>query len=94
MFLKVERGNSETDDTLTLKSVEMSVAPTRMGERKMKDGGNERVVYGISRLTDYDIYLFRRATTGNLQDKLGSHPMTVEGREARSSLCGLPMRNA
>jgi 1,4-alpha-glucan branching enzyme len=45
----------------------------------MKDGRNERVVYGISRLTDYDIYLFREGNHWSLQDKLGAHPMTVEG---------------
>lgn len=47
----------------------------------MKDGRNERVVYGISRLTDYDIYLFREGNHWSLQDKLGAHPMTVDGSD-------------
>ncbi len=35
--------------------------------------------YNISLLTEYDIYLFREGTHATLYEKLGAHPMTVEG---------------
>ena len=34
---------------------------------------------GTSLLTDYDIYLFREGNHFHLYDKLGAHPMTVDG---------------
>ncbi|MBN1578260.1 MAG: 1,4-alpha-glucan branching protein GlgB [Chitinispirillaceae bacterium] len=34
---------------------------------------------GVSLLTDYDIYLFREGNHFHLYDKLGAHPMTVDG---------------
>jgi 1,4-alpha-glucan branching enzyme len=37
------------------------------------------VTYETSRLTDYDIYLFREGNHFRLHEKLGSHPMEVEG---------------
>ncbi|MBN1307880.1 MAG: 1,4-alpha-glucan branching protein GlgB [Chitinispirillaceae bacterium] len=36
---------------------------------------------GVSLLTDYDIYLFREGNHFHLYDKLGAHPMTVEGTD-------------
>jgi 1,4-alpha-glucan branching enzyme len=35
--------------------------------------------YGPSLLTDHDIYLFKEGNHFDLSDKLGSHPMTVDG---------------
>jgi 1,4-alpha-glucan branching enzyme len=35
--------------------------------------------YGVSRLTDHDVYLFKEGNHFDLHDKLGSHPMTVDG---------------
>ncbi|MDQ7831674.1 MAG: 1,4-alpha-glucan branching protein GlgB [Desulfovibrionaceae bacterium] len=35
--------------------------------------------YGASLLTDHDIYLFKEGNHFDLHDKLGSHPMTVDG---------------
>lgn len=37
------------------------------------------VVYGISRLTDYDVHLFREGHHFRLYEKLGAHPMEVDG---------------
>ncbi len=34
---------------------------------------------GISRLTDHDVYLFRQGSHFRLYDKLGCHPMSVDG---------------
>ena len=39
------------------------------------------VIHGVSLFTDHDIYLFKEGTHYRLYDKLGSHPMTVDGRE-------------
>ncbi|WP_457596422.1 1,4-alpha-glucan branching protein GlgB [Hydrogenimonas sp.] len=36
--------------------------------------------YDVTRLSDMDIYLFKEGTHVKLYDKLGSHPMTREGR--------------
>ncbi|MFW6323974.1 MAG: 1,4-alpha-glucan branching protein GlgB [Desulfovibrionales bacterium] len=41
----------------------------------------EPVLYGPSLLTEHDIYLFREGTHYRLYEKLGSHPMKVEGEE-------------
>ena len=38
-----------------------------------------RVVYGPSLLTEGDEYLFKEGTHFQLYDKLGAHPMTVDG---------------
>ncbi|HVP91708.1 MAG TPA: hypothetical protein VMS75_10900, partial [Terriglobales bacterium] len=38
------------------------------------------VVHGPSRLTDGDIYLFKEGNHFKLYDKLGAHPLTVDGR--------------
>jgi len=35
--------------------------------------------YGVSLLTDHDVYLFKEGNHFDLHDKLGSHPMTVDG---------------
>jgi 1,4-alpha-glucan branching enzyme len=37
------------------------------------------VIYGVSRLTDYDVYLFREGKHFRLYEKLGAHPMEVDG---------------
>ncbi len=39
----------------------------------------KEVIQGISLFTDYDIFLFKKGTHFRLYDKLGSHPMTVDG---------------
>jgi 1,4-alpha-glucan branching enzyme len=41
----------------------------------------ENVIYGHSRLTEYDVHLFREGTHTRLYQKLGAHPMKVEGIE-------------
>jgi 1,4-alpha-glucan branching enzyme len=38
-----------------------------------------RVVYGVTRLTEHDIYLFRQGRHFRLYDALGAHPMAVDG---------------
>src|SRR5688572_20362374 len=38
-------------------------------------------VYGISRLTEHDVYLFREGTHFHLFDKLGAHCMSVNGQQ-------------
>jgi len=49
-----------------------------MGTRQTKK--NQRgVVHGISLLTEHDIYLFREGNHFGLYEKLGSHPMAVDG---------------
>ena len=39
----------------------------------------ESVLYGVSLLTDHDIYLFKEGNHFGLYEKLGSHAMTVDG---------------
>ncbi|OAQ20114.1 1,4-alpha-glucan branching protein GlgB [Thermosulfurimonas dismutans] len=41
----------------------------------------KRVLYHYSRLTDLDIYLFREGTHSRLYEKLGAHPVEVDGEE-------------
>ncbi|MEW6375843.1 MAG: 1,4-alpha-glucan branching protein GlgB [Thermodesulfobacteriota bacterium] len=41
----------------------------------------EGVIYSVTLLTDHDIYLFKEGSHFNLFDKLGSHPLTVDGTE-------------
>jgi 1,4-alpha-glucan branching enzyme len=36
-------------------------------------------IYGISPLTEHDVYLFKEGSHFKLYNKLGSHPMTVDG---------------
>jgi 1,4-alpha-glucan branching enzyme len=38
------------------------------------------VIHGVSQLTEHDIYLFKEGTHFRLYEKLGSHPMTVDGQ--------------
>jgi 1,4-alpha-glucan branching enzyme len=38
-----------------------------------------KVVYGVSNFSDYDIHLFKEGSHLGLHEKLGAHPMTVEG---------------
>jgi len=40
-----------------------------------------RMLYGVTRFTELDIYLFKEGQHFGLYDKLGAHPMTVEGVE-------------
>jgi len=42
---------------------------------------NESVIYGVSLLTEQDIYLFKEGNHFRLYDKLGSHSLTVNGVE-------------
>ena len=42
---------------------------------------SEHVIHGVSLFTDHDIYLFKEGTHFRLYDKLGSHPMAVDGRD-------------
>ena len=35
----------------------------------------------LSYITDYDIYLFNQGSHFTLYEKMGAHPMTVEGEE-------------
>ena len=39
----------------------------------------DRVILGVSLLTDHDIYLFKEGNHFGLYEKLGSHLMTVDG---------------
>ncbi|MER3445593.1 MAG: 1,4-alpha-glucan branching enzyme [Candidatus Dadabacteria bacterium] len=39
----------------------------------------ENAVHNVSIITDHDIYLFKEGSHFKLYDKLGSHPMTVDG---------------
>jgi len=41
----------------------------------------ESIIYSASLFTDHDIYLFKEGSHFNLYDKLGSHPMTIDGIE-------------
>jgi len=41
----------------------------------------EKVIHGISLLTDHDIYLFKEGNHFGLYEKLGSHILTVDGKE-------------
>ncbi|MHB8834222.1 MAG: 1,4-alpha-glucan branching protein GlgB [Candidatus Methylomirabilia bacterium] len=43
------------------------------------NGAGSEVVHGPTLLTDQDIYLFREGSHTRLADKLGSHPMTIDG---------------
>lgn len=47
----------------------------------MKIIQNHPISYDISRLSELDIYLFKQGTHTKLYNKLGSHPMTHEGKE-------------
>ncbi len=52
-----------------------------------KESTFQNVWYGISLLTEYDIFLFRQGTHGNLWKKLGAHEMIV--REKKGTLFSL-----
>jgi len=45
----------------------------------MNQGPN--VISGVSLLTEHDIYLFKEGSHFRLYEKLGAHPMTVDGRD-------------
>ncbi len=42
---------------------------------------SERIVPGISRISDYDVYLFKQGQHFRLFDKLGAHPIQADGRD-------------
>ncbi|MFA4915095.1 MAG: 1,4-alpha-glucan branching protein GlgB [Syntrophales bacterium] len=46
-----------------------------------KNVKKESVMYNTSLLTDHDIYLFKEGNHFNLYDKLGSHALSVDGKE-------------
>ncbi|KPK65979.1 glycogen branching protein [candidate division TA06 bacterium SM23_40] len=39
-----------------------------------------KAIYGVTLLTDHDVYLFKEGSHYKLYDKLGSHPLKVEGK--------------
>lgn len=43
-------------------------------------------------ITEFDQYLFGQGTHYDLYNKLGAHPMTVDGEEGVYLLCGHRMR--
>jgi 1,4-alpha-glucan branching enzyme len=53
------------------------VETARTGELKMDQ---KKVIYDVSRFTDYDIYLFKEGSHLSLYDKMGSHIMAVDGK--------------
>ncbi|MCX5726954.1 MAG: 1,4-alpha-glucan branching enzyme, partial [Candidatus Saganbacteria bacterium] len=56
----------------------MAVKRKKINEGLVKHGN---IIHGASLLTEYDVYLFRESNHFNLFDKLGSHPMIVDGVE-------------
>lgn len=42
---------------------------------------NGNIIHGVTRFSDEDIYLFKEGTHYRIYDKLGSHPMVVDGQE-------------
>jgi len=47
----------------------------------MTDRNENEVVYGVSPITDHDVYLFKEGRHFKLYDKLGSHRMEVDGKK-------------
>jgi len=47
----------------------------------MIGGSEDQVVYGVSSITDHDIYLFKEGRHFKLYEKLGSHPMEIDGEK-------------
>jgi 1,4-alpha-glucan branching enzyme len=45
------------------------------------DGIMGNVIYGVSLMTEFDVYLFKQGNHFHLHEKLGSHVMTVNGVE-------------
>ncbi len=48
------------------------------GKKKEKKGN---IIYDISLLTEHDIYLFKEGNHFKLYEKLGSHPLTFDGKK-------------
>ncbi len=46
-----------------------------------QDSSSANVRHDVTRFTDHDIYLFKEGNHFRLYDKLGTHPMTVDGTE-------------
>ena len=46
-----------------------------------KEHDNTMVRHDVSLFTDHDIYLFKEGNHFNLYDKLGSHCLTINGKE-------------
>ena len=42
---------------------------------------SQNVIHGVSLFTEHDIYLFKEGTHFRLYEKLGSHLMSVDGKE-------------
>ena len=47
----------------------------------MKENKNIMVRHDVSLFTDHDIYLFKEGNHFKLYDKLGSHLLTIDGKE-------------
>ena len=56
-----------------------SQEPRKVTESQAGNPGIGRVVHGPSRLTEHDVYLFKQGNHFRLFEKLGSHPMAVDG---------------
>jgi 1,4-alpha-glucan branching enzyme len=52
-----------------------------MMKKDAKTEKQQSVIHGSSMLTEHDIYLFKEGTHSRLYNKLGAHPMTVDGDE-------------
>lgn len=50
-----------------------------MGETPTVQETNERVIHGPTLISDHDVYLFKQGSHYQLYNKLGSHPMEVDG---------------
>jgi 1,4-alpha-glucan branching enzyme len=50
-----------------------------LSDKKRKKA--ENVLYGISRITDHDIYLFKEGNHFQLYNKLGAHPTTINKKK-------------
>ena len=48
---------------------------------EQKGTQTDPVIYGVSLLSEHDIYLFKEGNHFRLYEKLGSHPMEVDGRK-------------
>jgi 1,4-alpha-glucan branching enzyme len=56
-----------------------SQKPRKVTESEAGNPGIGRVLHGPSRLTEHDVYLFKQGNHFRLFEKLGSHPMAVDG---------------
>ncbi len=70
---------AERGKTTTRKTVKKAVAEVKAQPAATAPPPQGPVTYGPSLLTDHDIYLFKEGSHSRLFEKLGSHPMTVDG---------------